>query len=259
MKPDSEAIKKTGDANLLAVEAEKAAKAFDIGKSTGLFYVPKVNSFNADTGTLEFEKLHGLSTLLDLAISKDRRLLELFEKTGQALATIHDQLTLPEEMKHELPAEWMDSPQENVFIHGDFATVNVCYQQQSKRLVILDFSAAPMLGRTPTYGSRYFDILWFVNSIFSGVPNKRLFNWDAESMAEAFLNGYAKQTPEKNLEKLKDYVPKICRLQKENFRYLLRRQDSPIRAAAYILSQVIMKPRLRAFLSQYEFKLRPIS
>jgi tRNA A-37 threonylcarbamoyl transferase component Bud32 len=253
IKPVTESIQKYGDSNLLAIEAEKASRALDIGRKTGLFYVPGVVNFDADTGILEFEKLNGLSTLLDLAIRNDKRLPELFEKTGRALAVIHEQLILPDRMKHKLPAEWMDSSNDNVFIHGDFVTVNICFQEHPERLVVLDFSAAPLLGRTPTFGSRYFDILWFVNSIFSGVPYKRIFNWDAETMSAAFLNGYTKGTSDIKLDKLKDYVPKICSLQKKNCRYLLKRQASPVRAAAYAFCQIIMKPRLRTFLNNFEF------
>jgi len=55
---------------------------------------------------LDFERLDELSTLLDLAIRKDKRLYELLERAGRALAVVHEQLTLPDEMKQNLPAEW---------------------------------------------------------------------------------------------------------------------------------------------------------
>ena len=100
--------RKTGQASLLAVEAAKASRALEIGKDTGLFSVPKVVNLDAEAGVLEFERLGGLVTLLDLAVRKDRRLPELLEKAGRALAVIHAELTLPEEMKHELPAGWMN-------------------------------------------------------------------------------------------------------------------------------------------------------
>lgn len=247
----SDIIRKTGEPGLLAVEAAKAVRASEIGRNSGLFRVPRVVSFDADAGLLEFERLDGLVTLLDLAISRDQRLFALMEKTGRALAVIHEQLVLPDEMIHELPPEWMDSVGRNVFIHGDFATINVCFHGQSDSLIIIDWSAAPLIGRTPTFGSRYFDILWFVNCLFCGVPNKRIFNWDAESMAEAFLEGYAQETTEEKLDRLKDYQPKIHRLQKQNFRYLVGRQNSPMRKAVYIFTQILMYPRLNTFLRNY--------
>jgi tRNA A-37 threonylcarbamoyl transferase component Bud32 len=93
-------IQKTGDPGLLAVEAEKTVRAFEIGKNSGLFCVPKVVNLDTDTGLLEFERLEGLATLLDLAISKDPRLFDLLKKAGRSLSVIHEQLILPDEMKH---------------------------------------------------------------------------------------------------------------------------------------------------------------
>ena len=241
-------VRKTGEPEVLVVEAAKATRAFEIGRDSGLFNVPKVLNFDADAGVLDFEKIDDLATLLDLAIRKDQRLLELLRKTGRALGVVHGQLTLPDEMKHELSPEWMGPSDENVFIHGDYAPVNVCFHEPSNGLVILDWSAAPLIGRIPTFGSRYFDILWFTNCIFCGVPYKRIFNWDADGMADAFLKGYAEEASSEKLNKLQDYLPKICRLQKKNIGYLAGRQNSPLRAAAYIFSQLIMYPRLCTFL-----------
>jgi len=246
-------VRKTGELSMLAVEATKASRAFEIGKASGLFYVPKVVNFDAKEQVLEFERLSDLATLLDLAIRKDQRLPGLLKRAGQALAVVHEKLVLPEEMKCELPPEWMDSPDEDVFVHGDFACINVCFHEPSGALVILDWSAAPLVGRTPTFGSRYFDILWFVNCLFGGVPNKRVLSWDAEGMADAFLKGYAKEASPEKLNRLQDYLPKICRLQRKNIRYLLGRQNSPIRAAAYLFAQALMYPRLYMFLRKYKY------
>jgi tRNA A-37 threonylcarbamoyl transferase component Bud32 len=252
MELTGEIVRKTGEPDVLVLEAAKTSRAFEIGRDSGLFYVPKVLNFDADAGVLELERITGMVTLLDLAIRKDQRLFELLGKTGRALAIIHRRLDLPDEMKHDLPPEWMGPPDENVFIHGDFVTVNICFHEQSDKLVIVDWSTAPLIGRVPTFGSRYFDILWFTNCLFGGVPYKRIFNWDAEGMANAFLKGYAGEASTEKLNRLQDYLPKICRLQNKNIRYLAGRQNSSLRAAAYILSQAIMYPRLYSFLRKYE-------
>jgi tRNA A-37 threonylcarbamoyl transferase component Bud32 len=243
--------RKTGDAKLLAVEAAKASRALEIGKDTGLFSVPKVIKLDPQAGVLEFERLSGLVTLLDLAVRKDRRLDDLLEKAGRALASIHAELTLCEEMKHELPAEWMNSCDDNVFIHGDFACINVCFHEPSDELVILDFSAAPIVGRTPAFGSRYFDILLFVSSLFHGAPYRRVLSWDAGKMARVFLRGYAKAAPQVELNRLKDHASKICRLQRQNM-WQLARQRWPLRAAGYVLCQMLMHARLCLFLRKCE-------
>ncbi len=239
--------RKTGQAGLLAVEATKASRALDIGKASGLFSVPRVVNFDAEAGVLEFERLRGLSRLLDLAVRKDARLPELLNKAGQALAVIHEKLTLPEEMKHELHPPWMGSAGENVFIHGDFACINVCFHEPSGELVILDFSAAPMVGRTPTFGSRYFDILLFMSSLFQGAPWTRVFSWDAAAMAEAFLDGYGKASSKTKLKNLSEYSSEMCRLQRENI-WNLSKQRSLIKAPFYISWQMLMHTRFRSFL-----------
>lgn len=244
-------VRKTGEPSIMAVEAAKASRAFEIGKDSGLFYVPKVVNLDAEAGVLEFERLSGLATLLDLAVHKDQRLPGLLERTGQALAVVHEKLVLPEEMKHELPPEWMGSPDENVFVHGDFACINVGLYEPSGELVILDWSAAPLVGRTPTFGSRYFDILLFTSSMFHGAPYTRALNWNARENAGAFLRGYAKSLPGEKLNKLRDYLSNICRLQRKNIWHLAQ-QRWPLRAAGYISHQALMYARLYLFLRRYE-------
>lgn len=241
-------FQKTGEPSVLVIEAEKASRAFEIGRDSGLFSVPKIINFDTETGVLEFERLNGLVTLLDVAVRKDERLPELLKKAGQALAVVHEKLVLPEEMKKELSPEWMNLAAENVFIHGDFACINVCFHEPSDELVLLDWSAAPLVGRTPTFGSRYFDILMFVSSIFHGAPWRRALNWNAKEMAESFLRGYGETV---TLDKLKDYASHICRLQRDNIRKLVS-QRQPFRAAGYVCHQMLMNVRLSRFLHRYE-------
>jgi hypothetical protein len=243
--------RKAGESSLLAVEAAKAFRAFEIGRESGLFSVPRVTKFDAEAGVLEFERLSDLVTLLDLAIHEDQRLPGLLKTTGQALAVVHKELVLPEEMKHKLPAEWMAPAGENVFIHGDFACINVCFHEPSDALVILDWSAAPRVGRTPTFGSRFFDVLLFVSSIFHGVPWQKALSWNAKEMAGIFLRGYAEAAPEVELNNFKNYSPQICRAQRKNVRSLAKQRQS-LRAAGFICHQMLMNVRLHLFLNGYK-------
>jgi len=243
--------RKTGDSSLLAVEAAKTERAGEIGRDSGLFYVPKVLNFEEKMGQLDFERLDGLITLQQLAFDRDARSLELSEKAGRALAVVHEQLVLPDDMKYELPADWMDASDDNVFIHGDFGCLNVCFHEPSGQLVILDWSAAPLMGRTPTFGSRYFDILWFAGYLFRGAPNKRLLSWNAEEVTSAFLRGYATSASAEKLGMFDDYVPKICRLQRKNI-WRLARQKSALKTLVYLLSQFFMYARFYKFLHNQE-------
>lgn len=243
--------RKTGAPSLLAVEAAKTERAGQIGKSSGLFYVPKVVEFAPDAGVLDFERLRDMSTLLELAVSRDARALELTEKAGRALAVVHDQLILPDEMKEPLPAEWMDAPDENVFIHGDFGCTNLCFHAPSGQLVILDWSTAPLMGRTPTFGSRYFDILWSASYVFRAAPSKRVFNWGAEEIARALLRGYVDGFSGQKLNKLKDYRLQISQLHRKYVRSIARKRP-PLSSMAYRCSQALMHARLNRFLRNCE-------
>lgn len=240
-------FRKTADARVLTVEAAKASRALEIGKDSGLFRVPKVVNFDSGAGVLELERLSGLVTLLDLAVRKDPRLPALLEKAGQALAVVHEKLILPEEMKCEMPPEWMGPCGENVFIHGDFACINVCFDEPSGKLVIVDWSAAPLVGRTPTFGSRYFDILLFISSIFHGAPWRRILSWDGKEMARAFLRGYCSAVPRITSSKLRDYASKIGRLQRKNIAAMARRRRL-LRAVGYVGCHMLMYARLHLFL-----------
>ncbi len=245
-------VRKTGESSLLAIEAAKASRGLDIGRDSGLFRVPKVVSFDADAGLLDFERFDDLVTLLDLAVLKDGRLAGLLEKAGRALAAIHEKLTLPETMKYELPPQWLGPCKHNVFIHGDFACINVCYRERSGDLVILDWSAAPSVGRIPTFGSRYFDILMFISSLFHGAPCRHVLSWGAPAMSRAFLAGYRSAAPDLKPGRMKHYARLICRLQRENHRQLARRKP-PLAAAGYICCQMLMNARLRLFLHNCEW------
>jgi len=252
----ADSVRKVGDAPLLAVEATKTVRAGEIGRESGLFYVPSVLDFDRDKGVLEFERLKGLVTLLQLAINKDARVLELMNRAGRALAVIHEQLVLPDKIKYQLPPEWMapdlnNGTDQNVFIHGDFAIVNLCLHEASGRLVILDWSAAPIIGRTPTFGSRYFDILWFTSCVFRGAPGVRFLDWNAEGMVDVFLRGYAKRNPQDIYNRFKNYLPKICRLHRQKIWFLAGRK-SPVKAAAYLCSQLFLCARFCRFLRNYE-------
>jgi aminoglycoside phosphotransferase (APT) family kinase protein len=140
----------------------------------------------------------------------------------------------------------MTCPDENVFIHGDFAGFNLCFDEPSGRLVILDWSSAPFLGNIVTYGSRLFDIIWFVIFIFYGAPRHCLFNWDAKGMADAFLSGYAESHPEIIQCLSSDSEPLMRRYYRKTVWYLAK-QRSWYKAIRYLLYQLMIYPRFASF------------
>jgi len=235
--------RKSGQSSLLAVEAAKTRLARQIGASSGLFYVPKVVSFDSEVGVLEFERIDGLITLRELAMRKDVRLYPLLKKAGHSLAIVHAQLFLPGEIKHELPPEWMGGSEENVFIHGDFNLCNVCFREDLDQLVILDWSAAPLLGGTPVFGSRYFDILWFVSHAFISAPNRRLFRWDSKGIADALIEGYARAIQPNTVDKLRIYWPRLLQLHRRSVWHIASRQKL-CRACVWMVSQSFLYCKL---------------
>lgn len=177
----------------LRIELEKTKRSAQIGKQTGLFYVPRLIGFNEKENTIDFEYLDGLSTVQELAVSNHSQLIEIFTRIGTALAVIHNNLFLSDHMKRNLPDRWMHPEYDNVFIHGDFTALNVCFHKATNRIVIVDWSAAPFIGAQHTFGSKYFDITWFIYHIFHFLPARAIIRWSAKNMADAFIKGYAEQ------------------------------------------------------------------
>jgi len=208
MEFTSTIAKKSGQPFLLAVEAEKTRRARVIGKKTGLFYVPEVIKFDSEKGILCFERLDDMFTLLELIANNDSRIFEILERAGRSLAVIHEQLVLPDELKENLPEIWREDSSENVFIHGDLTLGNLCIRKSSGELVILDWSAAPLVGRRATFGPRLFDIMWLVSYLFYKVPEKKIFVFNSNRMADAFLRGYMEGKSNCDfLQKVKKLLP----------------------------------------------------
>ena len=243
--------RKIGNPFILAIESTKSILAHEIGKNSGLFYVPRVLNFDSKAGILDFERIEGLICLQELVIAEDRRLFSLLRKIGQGVAIIHEQLTLPNEMKHEFPPEWVESSGKNVFLHADLSCRNVCYQEQTETLVILDWSGAPLIGRMLTYGSRFFDILWFIGCFFRGTHKRKNSDFSAETMANIFLKSYAHNISAEDWSGLSNYVSKICDLQKKNIWYLEQQLSFP-RIIASVMIQLLMYKRFSSFLRCYK-------
>lgn len=183
--------RKSGPRHVLELEHVKSSIARTIGEDTRMFYVPEVVNRDPQRGIIEFERIVHLRTIQDLATRNDNRLLRIIERAGSSLAIIHDRLALQDDLRVMLPREWCDRPEDNVFIHGDYTCANVCYDEESDRLVIVDWSPAAHLKHTGSFGSKYFDILWFAASVYHSMPLKCVASWNSQAMVKAFLVGYS--------------------------------------------------------------------
>ena len=183
-------IIKSDHPDLMRVEVEKTQQAFEIGKTSGLFRVPRILDYHEDKGVAIFERLHGIHDIGSIITSGCKSGL-LLEAIGKSLACIHKELILPKDMVWPLPTE-LQLPGSEVFIHGDFNGVNVCRSQDDNSIVILDWQMTQRFGGQSTFGSLYFDLMWFINYFFWRTFNQFRLNIPTALMAKIFLGSYFK-------------------------------------------------------------------
>ena len=169
----------------MRIEAEKTRRAFQIGRDCGLFRVPKVLDYDEANGILVFERIDGIHPIS----STIRRCPSIVERVGRSLAIIHQNLFLPESMKIPLPSEFALAGTE-VFLHGDFNGCNVCLHPCSKSIVIIDWQMTSRHGGRATYGSRYFDLIWFINYMLWKPSVSNLFHDPVSPVAKLLLESY---------------------------------------------------------------------
>lgn len=185
-------VTKTSAPDLMRVEVEKTRRAFEIGKDCGLFRVPEIVEYNEDKGVAVFERIYGINPVRSVA-NGTSQYKDLMEQIGRSLAIIHRKLVLPDKMTIALSAEF-NLPGTEVFFHGDFNGINVCVSACSPTVVILDWQMTSRHGGRATYGSRYFDIIWFINYILWTPTIKYLFSDPVSYIARDFLESYFKES-----------------------------------------------------------------
>jgi tRNA A-37 threonylcarbamoyl transferase component Bud32 len=191
LKINGNIVHKHVPSDLLHIELEKTKQAKLIGEQNDLFYVPGIIGFDEKESCIDYEYLSGLDTIQDIAVSRNPQLMNILQRVGKALASVHNKLVLPEDMKNLLPSKWTPFTDDNVFLHGDFTGKNVCYHKATDRIVLLDWSTARFVGQRCTFGSRYFDIAWFIYFLFYFMPATSIIYWKAGKMADAFIEGYS--------------------------------------------------------------------
>jgi tRNA A-37 threonylcarbamoyl transferase component Bud32 len=173
---------------LAKIEFIKTIKAISISKKFNLFQVPEIYDYDEKNGIIIFERIHNLKGLGCLNFNKDLY-KNVISKTGESLAIIHNNLQLPYNMKIALD-EKIDFPGDKIYFHGDFSVENVNIINNTHKLIILDWQMTNIHGGKATYGTRYFDIAWFINNLFSKPIYKYLFSRDIDNLAKLFLDSY---------------------------------------------------------------------
>jgi hypothetical protein len=181
---------KTGDPQLLRTEVAKNKCAYNIAEQTKLFKVPKVLDFNVARAQVEFEFIPGLKSIRDIVISEEMA-KPLMRRIGLALAAIHKNLKLPDDMLVPLPQSY-DMTGTEVFLHGDYGFANIYVGSNDERIIILDWQATRKVDVPATYGSRYFDLMCFIYNIFYRPLGRKRYKMTvpAAPMALEFLRGY---------------------------------------------------------------------
>lgn len=186
---------------LIAVEVEKTTRGAAIGAATGLFRVPSVLEADVSNGWMAIERIDGLTPLHE-RLQRGRAGEPLLAQVGAALAAIHDGLELPSDMRRPLPARWAaPEARVDVALHGDFNTRNLFVQRDTGALVVTDWETSfvtderldPAPREIPTIGPRYFDLAWFIASVFGRTWYGLGRVAEAQACAEAFLRGYFRE------------------------------------------------------------------
>ena len=187
-------IIKTGMPELMRIEVEKTRRAYEISKQCNLFQVPEVLDCDESEGTAKFEFVRDIQTLREV-MAAGSPIDSLMEKLGHGLAVIHRDLTLPDGMLVPLSKDYC-LPGTEVFLHGDLGLRNVCVNVKDSRVVILDWRTTVKLGEYATYGSRYFDLMWFVYNLFYRPISRARYDASVPvaPLAESFLCAYFSTT-----------------------------------------------------------------
>jgi len=191
--------------------ASKSGQA--IGEASGLFYSPKVLEYNRDQSWIKFEYIPGLAALRSFFPSQDPQLFELLKKVGVILDYIHNNLHL--EKVHPIPDRF-DCEGKHVVLHGDFNSLNILYDHQNNRIVIIDWSLSPLIRGTGNWGVCYFDVAWMINSIFASPPFMKFDYPYRKDLADVFIKSYLQSSDNKF------DINKLNRIGKKLYFYLLK-------------------------------------
>lgn len=169
------AISKTAPPEIVALEVTKTRLAHEIGKRTGLFIAPEVQAHDSVGGTAVFGRVDDVEPLGHLERRLDV-LPDLPEKLASALAAIHSQMDLPEDLRRPLPAECLREESPDVVVHGDFTGRNVLIRVTDGAIVLIDWMTTYRLGELCTTGPAWFDLAWFIRwqylrPGFGAIPN----------------------------------------------------------------------------------------
>ena len=193
-----------------ALEVARFKAARQVSHAWGGFHIPKVLGWDEGIGRIVLERIREIIALRD-ALGRGRNDADILFQAGRALGLLHDHMYL-REIGQNLDFVKTSGPEDTylpVILHGDYSTVNVCWSDDADSVVVLDWGPV-MSDGVKTYGSRYYDLGFFVASLVRVWPwwhSLRMFY----SRTDAFLRGYSDVSQPVDLNRLRSYVLRFTR------------------------------------------------
>lgn len=179
-------IIKKSEPSLMKIEYEKHRKAYELGLKSNLFKVPKIFDYDSQKGIIKMEYFPNIQSYDSISSPSE----ELVIKIAHSLSYIHDNLVLKDQITSPLLSEL--GSKYKAFIHGDFNGRNVCVDNLSGDIVILDWQTASFYGGKATYECRLFDLLWFATYSLRQPKKKDLNFFRTIRISKLFIKSYMK-------------------------------------------------------------------
>lgn len=184
-------VRKQVAPEMVHIEAEMTRRAVSLGAESRLFRAPRVLQCAAAAGWIELERLDGLLSLGQV-LHRGANGLAVLERAGEALACIQQGLEVPADIRKSVGAPRVSGLDE-VAVHGDFNTMNVCYHPGEDALVILDWSCSKRIGAVGTIGDPYLDLSLMLRSLVMHQASLAGAVGSFGDRAEALLEGYRRR------------------------------------------------------------------
>ncbi len=169
----------------------------EVGRATGLFRVPRIESYDEATGTLVLDRIHGIVPL-SLVVWEHPAPEALASRAARALVAIHSQLELPEDAPGPPASSTDQSEWRAVPIHGDFGLTNLFLSVEDDELVIIDWCTARWMPQNLVRAPASVDLVSFLVSVFYRRylnPFALRFVRGVEAIGRSFLETYAREAP----------------------------------------------------------------
>lgn len=186
-------------------ELDMSRGAYKLASETDLFDTPIIKNFDSDKNEIDFELLIEITTLREYFIKTSKfgtsskqlsELKQLFYRIGRSLFLIHSgEKYFDGVFKAIFPIGFFndDFKEDLVYIHGDFTMSNIL-NGKNNRLFIVDWNISPVYDFSANFGPRYWDLSFFISSLFY-FSFSTIFSFGTKKkLAKAFLTGYLEKS-----------------------------------------------------------------